>query len=72
MTSNTSGKFKITLKSGGFDVDTLLNPGDLGSVVERINLSLSGSPYTATIHRVFFFLVDNPNSGQMYRVTAKP
>lgn len=70
ISNHSSDKFKLTFSKGGFGMNVLLQPGDPNSVIESYNLPLSGSPYTSTIHKGFYFLVDNPNSGQTYRVTS--
>lgn len=70
ITNNASKKFKLTFKKGGFGMRThtwLNTPND---VDEYYNLPLSGSPYTMTTTHYFYFLVDNPNSGQTYHVQA--
>lgn len=69
-TRNTSKKFKLTFKKGGFGLRThtwLNTPED---VDEYYNLPLSGSPYTIITSKYFYFVVDNPNKGQTYSVAA--
>lgn len=69
-TSNSSGKFKLTFRTGGFGVNVIANPGDPWNVSQSYNLPLSGSPYTLITSGYFYFLVDNPRSGQTYHVGA--
>ncbi|RFA35957.1 hypothetical protein CAI16_05845 [Virgibacillus dokdonensis] len=69
-TNNSSKKFRITLKKGGFGVNTHTWGQTPLDVFESFNLPLSGSPYTIRTHQYFYFLVDDPNPGQTYKVTA--
>lgn len=69
-TNNSSGKFKLTFKKGGFGVRTHTWAGTPGDVFESYNLPLSGSPYTLITDHYFYFVVDNPNAGQTYNVSA--
>lgn len=71
-TNNTSGKFKLTFKKGGFGVNTHTWANTPNDVFESYNLPLSGSPYTIITKVYFYFLVDNPNAGQTYHVQAMP
>lgn len=68
-TDNDSGKFKLTFKKEGFGVRTHAWAGYPGNVLESYNLPLDGSPYTLITKAYFYFVVDNPNSGQTYKVT---
>lgn len=69
-TMNSSETFKLTFRIGGFGVNTFSNPNDPGHVIESYNLPLSGSPYTFYTPYYFYFLVDNPRSGQTYHLRA--
>ena len=68
--SSTTSTFKLTFQKGGFGVNTTSSAANPSNVVEEYNLPLSGSPYTIITTRLFYFLVDNPNSGQTYHVKA--
>lgn len=67
---NGTGKFKITFSKGGFGVNTHTWGGTPADVAESYNLPLSGSPYTFTTKYFFYFLVDNPKTGQTYNIKA--
>ncbi|NWN86894.1 MAG: hypothetical protein HLX47_13585 [Staphylococcus sp.] len=58
------------MKKGGFGVNTHTWAQTPLDVFESFNLPLSGSPYTIRTHQYFYFLVDDPNPGQTYKVTA--
>lgn len=66
--SSTTNNFRLTLKLGGFGVNVIANPGNPSNVSDYYNLPLSGSPYTLNTAGYFYFLVDNPNTGQNYHV----
>lgn len=66
--SSTTNNFRLTLKLGGFGVNVIANPGNPSNVSQHYNLPLSGSPYTINTAGYFYFLVDNPNTGQNYHV----
>lgn len=66
--SRTTNNFRLTLKLGGFGVNVIANPGNPSNVSQHYNLPLSGSPYTINTAGYFYFLVDNPNTGQNYHV----
>lgn len=69
-TNNSSKKFRITLKKGGFGVNTHTWDQTPLDVFESINLPLSGSLYTIRTYQYFYFLVDNPKNGQTNMVQA--
>lgn len=66
--SSTTNNFRLTFRLGGFGVNTIANPGNPSNVSQRYNLPLSGSPYTINTSGYFYFLVDNPRTGQNYHV----
>ncbi|MDN6184519.1 MAG: hypothetical protein L0L95_06275 [Staphylococcus equorum] len=68
--SSTTRKFRVTFRKGGFGANLTSTAAYPGNIEESFNLPLSGSPYTLTTTRFFYFLVDNPNQGQTYHVRA--
>ncbi|WP_312221982.1 hypothetical protein [Streptococcus parasuis] len=68
--SSTTSTFRLTFQKGGFGVNTTSSAANPSNVVEAYNLPLSGSPYTIITSQFFYFLVDNPKSGQTYHVKA--
>ena len=70
-TTDYPNKFRFNFTKGGFACLLINNPKDPATVAYTVNLPLDRSPYTFEngegYH--FYFGVDNPKSGQTYKVT---